>query len=146
MDAASLEDIDAYCVEHNCRAVVVVRHGRIVWERYWGGWDETSTDNSWSMAKSVTSALVGIAIDEGEIEGLDQSAADFIPEWRGSNRENVTIRHLLSMSTGLEWAMLYDPPSGDTATMLGQEDERFTRSIATSTEPGSRLVLLRTAT
>lgn len=123
MEAASLEDIEAYCVEHNCRGVVVARHGRIVWERYWGGWTEASTDNSWSMAKSVTSALVGIAIDEGKIEGLDQSASDFIPEWRGSNREEITIRHLLSMATGLEWAMLYDPPSGDTATMLGQEDE-----------------------
>ena len=83
MDAAPLDDVDAYCVEHKCRAVVVLRHGRIVWERYWGGWNESSTDNSWSMAKSVTSALVGIAIDEGKIKGLDQSAADFIPEWRG---------------------------------------------------------------
>ena len=101
MDAAPLEDIDAYCVEHGCRAVVVVRHGRIVWERYWGGWDKDSTDNSWSMAKSVTSALVGIAIDEGKIKSLDQAATDFIPEWRGSNREKITVGDLLSMSSGL---------------------------------------------
>ena len=39
MSAAPLEDIDPYCVEHGCRAVVVIRHGKIVWERYWGGLD-----------------------------------------------------------------------------------------------------------
>ena len=123
MDAAPLENIDAYCVEHGCRAVVVVRHGRIVWERYWGGWNETSTDNSWSMAKSVVSALVGIAIDEGLIEGLDQPAADFIPEWRGSAREKITIGQLLSMTSGLTWTMIYDPQSGDTAKMMDSADQ-----------------------
>ncbi|HUS82698.1 MAG TPA: serine hydrolase [Dehalococcoidia bacterium] len=123
MDAAPLKNIDPYCVEHGCRAVVVIRHGRIVWERYWGGWDETSTDNSWSMAKSVTSALVGIAVDEGKIRGLDQAATDFIPEWRGDRREGITVGDLLSMTSGLTWAMLYDPPSGDTARMLGSDDQ-----------------------
>jgi CubicO group peptidase (beta-lactamase class C family) len=123
MEAAPLENIDPYCVEHGCRAVVVVRHGRIVWERYWGGWNEASTDNSWSMAKSVTSALVGIAIDEGKINGLDESAVDFIPEWRGSNREKITVGYLLSMTSGLAWAMLYDPPAGDTIKMLQKDDE-----------------------
>ena len=86
MDATRLEDVASYCKAHKCGGVVVVRHGRIVWERYWGGWDENSTDNSWSMAKSMTDALVGIAISEGKIESVDQSAADFIPEWRGPAR------------------------------------------------------------
>jgi CubicO group peptidase (beta-lactamase class C family) len=123
MDAAPLDNIDAYCVEHGCRAVVIVRHGRIIWERYWGGWNETSTDNSWSMAKSVVSALVGIAIDEGKIKGLGESASDFIPEWRGSQREKITIGQLLSMTSGLTWAMLYDPLSGDTIKMLQKDDQ-----------------------
>jgi CubicO group peptidase (beta-lactamase class C family) len=123
MDAARLENVDAYCVEHGCRAVVVLRHGRIVWERYWGGWNAVSKDNSWSMAKSVTSALVGIAIEEGKIKGLDQPAADFIPEWRGSAREKITVGQLLSMTSGLTWTMVYDPPSGDTAKMIASADQ-----------------------
>ena len=123
MDAARLEDVAAYCEEHGCRAVVIVRHGRIAWERYWGGWDENSTDNSWSMAKSITSALIGIAIAQGKIEGLDQTASDFIPEWRGNNRERITIGDLLSMTSGLTWTMTYDPLFGDTITMLGRDDE-----------------------
>ncbi len=123
MDASSLDGIDPYCVEHGCRAVVVLRHGRIVWERYWGGWTETSTDNSWSMAKSVTSALVGIAIGEGKIKSVDESASDFIPEWRNDARSKITIGNLLSMESGLTWNMTYDPVGGDTVSMLGQANE-----------------------
>ncbi|MGA2285370.1 MAG: serine hydrolase [Dehalococcoidia bacterium] len=123
MDASRLDEIDPYCVEHGCRAVVVLRHGRIVWERYWGGWTESSTDNSWSMAKSVTSALVGIAIGEGKIKGVDESASDFIPEWRNDARNKITIGNLLSMESGLTWNMVYDPVSGDTVNMLAHADE-----------------------
>ncbi|MGZ3416046.1 MAG: serine hydrolase domain-containing protein, partial [Isosphaeraceae bacterium] len=112
-----------YCVEHGCRAVVVIRHGRIVWERYWGGWNAASTDNSWSMAKSVTSALVGIAIAEGKIKGVAESASAFIPQWRNDGRNKITIGDLLSMESGLAWTMIYDPPSGDTINMLGKDDQ-----------------------
>ncbi len=122
MDAARLEDVAAYCEQHGCQAVVVVRHGRIVWERYWGGWDKNSTDNSWSMAKSITSALVGIAIAEGKIKSVDQSAADFIPEWRGTDKEQITLRDLLSMRSGLLWDEDYEKPS-DVITMFGSDDD-----------------------
>ena len=122
MDAARLEDVAAYCEEHGCRAVVIVRHGRIAWERYWGGWDENSTDNSWSMAKSITSALVGIAIGEGKIESVDESAADFIPEWRGTDREEITLRDLLSMTSGLLWNEDYFEKS-DVTTMIFSDDQ-----------------------
>ncbi len=124
MAAAPLEDINSYCVDHGCRAVVVLRHGKIVWERYWNGWTQASTDNSWSMAKSVVSALVGIAINEGKIKGLDEPAADFIPEWKGSPREAITIGELLSMTSGLTWSMIYTPTaSGDTSNMMASPDQ-----------------------
>jgi len=122
MDAARLEDLTPYCDEHHCGAVVVTRHGRIVWEHYWPGWDETSTDNSWSMAKSMTDALVGIAMAEGEIESVDQSAADFIPEWRGTDREEITLRDLLSMTSGLLWNEDYFEKS-DVTTMITSDDQ-----------------------
>jgi CubicO group peptidase (beta-lactamase class C family) len=138
MDGVALEGVAEYCADHGCRAVVIVRHGRIVWERYWGDWDEDSTDNSWSMAKSITSALVGIAIGEGKISGLEQSAADFIPEWRGTDREKITLRHLITMTSGLSWSMMYDPPSGDTLDMLGSEDQSgYAVSRPLYREPGS---------
>ena len=123
MDSAKLEGVDAYCVMHKCGGVVIVRHGRIAWERYWGGWDASTTDNSWSMAKSVTSALVGIAISEGKIKSLDDSAADYISEWKGTNKATVTLRDLITMESGLTWSMIYQPPSGDTINMIGSPDE-----------------------
>jgi CubicO group peptidase (beta-lactamase class C family) len=122
MDAARLENVASYCEEHKCGAVVVTRHGRIVWERYWGGWDENSTDNSWSMAKSMTDALVGIAISEGKIESVDESVADFIPEWRGTRKEEITLRNLLSMTSGLLWNEDYYEES-DIITMITSDDQ-----------------------
>ena len=122
MDAGRLEDVSSYCEAHGCGAVVIIRHGRIAWERYWGGWDKNSTDNSWSMAKSITSALVGIAIAEGKIKSVDQSAADFIPEWRGTDKEQITLRDLLSMRSGLLWDEDYEKPS-DVITMIASDDD-----------------------
>jgi CubicO group peptidase (beta-lactamase class C family) len=122
MDAARLEDIGAYCAQHKCGAVVVTRHGRIVWERYWGGWDENSTDNSWSMAKSMVDALVGIAISEGKIKSVDESVADFIPEWRGTRKEEITVRNLLSMTSGLLWDEDYEEVS-DVIKMITSPDQ-----------------------
>jgi CubicO group peptidase (beta-lactamase class C family) len=122
MDATRLEDVASYCEQHKCGAVVIIRHGRIVWERYWGGWDENSTDNSWSMAKSMTDALVGIAINEGKIKSVDESVADFIPEWRGTRKEEITLRHLLSMTSGLLWNEDYFEES-DMITMITSYDQ-----------------------
>ena len=84
----------------------MIRHGVLVSERYWSRRDQTSADKSWSIAKSYTSVLVGIAIELGEIESVDQSVADFVPEWQGDERANITIRDLLSMTSGLEWSAL----------------------------------------
>jgi CubicO group peptidase (beta-lactamase class C family) len=138
MSAAPLDNVDAYCVEHKCGAVVIVRHGKIVWERYWNGWTQASTDNSWSMAKSVTSALVGIAINEGKIKGVDESASDFIPQWRNDTRNEITIGDLLSMESGLNWTMTYTPPVGDTIKMLQSNDQvAYALNRQTYREPGT---------
>jgi CubicO group peptidase (beta-lactamase class C family) len=136
MDATRLEDVASYCEEHNCGAVVVTRHGRIVWERYWGGWDENSTDNSWSMAKSMTDALVGIAISEGKIKGVDESAADFIPEWRGTRKEEITLRHLLSMDSGLLWNEDYYEESDVIAMITSYDQTGYAISRPRLHDPG----------
>jgi CubicO group peptidase (beta-lactamase class C family) len=136
MDAAGLEDVATYCQAHNCGGVVIVRHGRIVWERYRGGWDVNSTDNSWSMAKSVTSALVGIAIAEGKIKSIDESAADFIPEWRGDDRKEITLRNLLSMTSGLLWNEDYFQKSDVTTMIFSDDQNAYAISRPLSRDPG----------
>jgi CubicO group peptidase (beta-lactamase class C family) len=105
MDAATLEGARAYAFQpgKNTQGVVVTRHGVLVAEWYEDGRDATSYGASWSMAKSFTSALVGIAIDEGKIPGVQTKLVDYYPSWAGSPRDQITIEHVLHMSTGLMW-------------------------------------------
>jgi len=85
-------------------ALVAVHRGRIVGEHYGAGHDETSTFISWSMAKSMTHALVGFLVRDGLID-IDAPAA--VPEWRDDERSGITFRHLLEMRSGLEWVEDY---------------------------------------
>ena len=73
--------------------------------------DKDSLATSWSTAKSFTSVLIAIAIEQGYIESLDQSAADFINEWGGDQRADITIRNLLDMRSGLHMICRNSPTS-----------------------------------
>lgn len=111
MDPARLEDARAYAFAEgkNTQGVVVVRSGTIVAEWYAEDRDEASLASSWSIAKSVTSALVGIALERGEIPSVDVPLTTYFPEWVGTDREGITLRHVLRMASGLAWVEDYDP-------------------------------------
>jgi CubicO group peptidase (beta-lactamase class C family) len=81
--------------------VLVLQGGLIAAEAYAAEWGPDRAAPIASAAKSMVAVLAGIAIDRGLIEGVEQSAADFIPEWRGTPKETITIRHLLTMTSGL---------------------------------------------
>ncbi|MEQ8842840.1 MAG: serine hydrolase [Acidimicrobiales bacterium] len=96
-------------------ATIVVKSGRIVVERYGLDIDETTPLLSWSMAKSVTHALVGILVEAGRL-APDERAA--VPEWSDPDdpRHGITLRHLLRMTDGLEFNEAYAlPASGEGA-------------------------------
>jgi len=97
----------AFAEGKNTQGVVVVRHGRIVAEWYAEDASADSYAASWSMAKSFTGTLIGIAVAEGEIPGLDVPIADYVPAWKGTDRAAVTLRDVLEMSSGLEWDETY---------------------------------------
>jgi CubicO group peptidase (beta-lactamase class C family) len=105
MNAATLEGARTYAFQpgKNTQGVVVTRHGTLVAEWYEDGRDAKSYAGSWSMAKSFTSALVGIAIGEGKIPDVGKKLVDYYPSWAGSPREEITLEHTLHMSTGLMW-------------------------------------------
>ena len=85
-------------------------------EKYWGAGSESSATNSFSIAKSITSLLVGCAIRDGYIDGVEQDVVDFIPEIKQpENFEPVKIKHLLEMSSGLNWLENYKRPISVTA-------------------------------
>ena len=121
------------------QAALVIKDGKLIYERYrgitegeentlrnsasfdsttnvqdrWGGKDVNSLVTSWSTAKSFTSILIAIAIEQGFISSLDQSASDFINEWTNDNRNQITIRNLLDMRSGLEMICNnYNKPDG----------------------------------
>ncbi|TVX92102.1 serine hydrolase domain-containing protein [Paenibacillus agilis] len=87
-------------------AMVVVKDGFIVDEYYKEGYDANTRFPINSVTKSITSALVGIALEEKLIEGADDLVADYFPRWKQDSEprnDKMTIRHLLTMSTGLDW-------------------------------------------
>lgn len=106
-------------------AFLAVQGGQIVAERYWQGFDRASTHHSWSQAKSMTQALVGILVREGKI---DIHAAAAVPEWQNADdpRQAITLDQLLRMSSGLKFAEDYvDAGVSDVIEMLfgsGKED------------------------
>ena len=81
-------------------------------EWYADGASVDSYAGSWSMAKSFTSALVGIALD-GSIPSLDVPIASYGPSWAGIEKEAITLRTVLTMSSGLDWKEGYPSSTGD---------------------------------
>ena len=83
-------------------SVVIIKNGKIIGEQYAEGYDSNSYGTSWSMAKSFYAALIGISIEEGEINSLDDPVADYL-DYFNDDRSDITIRDLLDMSSGLEY-------------------------------------------
>ena len=83
------------------RSLLVVKNGYLVFEEYFNGGEPEQSTEVWSVTKSFTSALVGIAIDEGHIESVDDLMVQYLPDY--PEFEDVTIRHVLTHTTGLEW-------------------------------------------
>lgn len=101
LDPAALSAAVAAAMGDNSVGVIVLRGGQIAAEAYAPDWGPAKAFELASAAKSVVSVLVGIAVDQGRIDGLDQSVSDFIPAWRGTPKQAITIRHMLSMTSGL---------------------------------------------
>ncbi len=95
-------------------AFLVVKNDSIRSEFYWDGYGSNSFSNSFSVAKSIVSILVGIAIDEGKIKNPDQPVCDFLPDFCDGENKQLTIRHLLMMSSGLNWDESYTSLFGPT--------------------------------
>lgn len=93
-------------------AFLIIKNDSIWYEKYFDGFGESSQTNSFSIAKSITSALLGKAIDDGYIENLQQPVGDFYPEYKYTS---LTVGDLSSMSSGLDWDESYSNPFGMTA-------------------------------
>jgi CubicO group peptidase (beta-lactamase class C family) len=91
-------------------AFVIVKNDSLLHEQYWDGFGPDSRSNSFSMAKTFVSILVGAAIDEGKIKSIDQPVSDFLPEFKEGDNAKLTIKHLLTMSSGINFDENYVSP------------------------------------
>jgi CubicO group peptidase (beta-lactamase class C family) len=89
-------------------ALVIVKHGKIVTEIYRNKTDAAAHFISFSMAKSITSMLIGIALAEGHIHSVDDMIVRYVPELKGSGYDGVTIRQALMMRSGVDFEERYD--------------------------------------
>ncbi|MEC0176893.1 serine hydrolase [Paenibacillus favisporus] len=109
MDAEMLGDLDDFIKQKRYRlvnSVLVVRNGKIVFERYYNKYNENTRNQIKSIWKSILSLLTGICLDKGMIRSLDEPIGDYLPAFqRGVHpyHKAITIRHLLTMSSGIFW-------------------------------------------
>jgi CubicO group peptidase (beta-lactamase class C family) len=97
--------LERYLQASGTTAFLVVHDDKLLYERYFNGYDQRSVNTSFSMAKSFASALVGIAIDEGHIKSVDEPITNYIPELLKKDKrfKSITIRDLLTMSSGIKY-------------------------------------------
>ena len=108
-----------YMESQRIAGLIAVKDGQVRLERYGLGNHPGSRWISFSIAKSVVSMLIGAAIQDGYISSVDDAVVDYLPRLKGSPYDEVTIRHILRMSSGVAWNEDYADPNSDTARAPG---------------------------
>lgn len=118
----------------------VMQDDSLIFEQYWNGWDADSVSNSFSVAKSYISVLTGIAIQEGVIKSVQQPVSDFLPEYKDGCYAKLTVEHVLTMSTGLDWSESGANPFSDNAKgYYGTNVRELCLTQPCRDEPGTQL-------
>ena len=115
--------IDEYMATQQTAGLVIVQDGKVRFERYGLGFDSAGRWTSFSVAKSFTSTLVGAAIQDGYIRSLEDKVSQYIPGLRGSAYDEVSLRQLLTMSSGVRWNEDYEDPNADVAQFNNAKPE-----------------------
>ncbi|WP_297514394.1 serine hydrolase [uncultured Caulobacter sp.] len=121
--------------------LLVLKDGKVLLERYGLGRKPTDRWTSFSIAKSVTSTLLGAAIRDGAIKSLDDRADSYVTELKGGAYDGVTLRQLLTMTSGVHWNEDYNDPASDFnlhATELGPEAFKRFSALPRDAEPGKK--------
>ena len=108
--------VDEYFTRQSAAGLLVIKDGKILYERYGLGNDEDSRWISYSVAKSVVSMLIGAAIQDGYIASVDEKVTQYLPRLKGSSYDQSSIANLLQMASGVQWNEDYADPASDIAT------------------------------
>ena len=138
-------DLDAYLAGQRSAALLVVHDGKLRVERYGLDFDAGGRWTSFSVAKSITSTLVGAAIRDGHIRSMDDKVSAYIPQMKGSAYDDVSIRQLLTMTSGVRWNEDYADPNSDVARFNNHRPEdgvdalvSYLRRLPREVPPGTR--------
>ncbi|HMN94747.1 MAG TPA: serine hydrolase [Hydrogenophaga sp.] len=116
-------DVDAFMQSQRSAALVIVHDGQVRLERYGLDFDANGRWTSFSVAKSITSTLVGAAVKDGHIRSMDDRVSDYIEEMKGSAYDDVSVRQLLTMTSGIDWNEDYGDPNSDVARFNNHQPE-----------------------
>ena len=122
--------------------LIILHDGKMLFEDYWNGNSKDSKHISFSVAKSYLSALFGIAVNEGLIDSIDDNVTKYLEDFVGTGYENVKIKNLLQMSSGIEFNEDYADPNSDInkfsrASAKGQSFRDFAKSLKNGREQGT---------
>ena len=122
--------------------LLVIQNDSLVYENYYLENTEATRNISWSMAKSVISALMGIAVEEGDIKNIEETVEVYVPELKGSAYEGVRIKDVLQMSTGVKFNEDYADFFSDInrwgrGFAMGNSQDKFAASLERELEPGT---------
>ena len=116
-------DLDAFVAGQRSAALMVLHNGKVRLERYGLGFDKDGRWTSFSVAKSFTSTLAGAALSDGFIKSLDDKVSVYIPDLKGSAYDDVSVRQLLTMTSGVRWNEDYGDPNSDVARFNNHKPE-----------------------
>ena len=120
-------DLTGYLARQPATGLLIARGGRILFEHYQYGRTDRDRLLSQSMAKTIVGMLVGIAVDEGAIRSIDQTAAEYVPALAGTEYGKTPIRALLHMASGVAFKEVYDAPG---------DNQRLNRLLFARSGPG----------
>jgi CubicO group peptidase (beta-lactamase class C family) len=140
-------NIDTYMREQRTAGLVIIQDGKVRLEKYGLDFDAKGRWTSFSVAKSFTSSLVGAAIKDGFIKSIDDKVSDYIPDLKGSVYDDVSIKQLLTMTSGVRWNEDYEDKNSDVARFNEHRAEpgvdatvSYMRKLEREAPPGSKWV------
>lgn len=130
---------NAYLDKYGTVSFLVIQNDSILYEEYRDGWTPETLSNIFSATKSIVGLLIGIAHDEGYIESLDDQVSKYLPEFKEDDRDKITIRNLLTMSSGLNWDEAYTALfSKTTEAYYGDNIRGLVMGLEAVEEPGKQ--------
>ena len=137
--------LDDYVTLNRVTGLLVIKDGQVVTERYEKGNTPATRWMSMSVAKSITSTLVGAALQDGSIKSLDDKVTQYLPALAGSGYDQATVRQVLAMRSGVKWSEKYADPTSDRRRMLKLQTEqvpgsalKLMASLPSAAPPGTR--------